>query len=109
MFVAQVNAGEEVVESLTRHIANRNITAASLTIIGAIKGCTISVMPKDDETDNILIDYDEPFEITGTGEVVNGTVHIHVSAGGEGRTVVGHLHRAVVSHWFVRAYVTPID
>ncbi|MEV6929635.1 PPC domain-containing DNA-binding protein [Dactylosporangium sp. NPDC051485] len=108
MFVAEVRSGEEVIESITRQVAARNITAASLTVIGAIKGCTISVMPKGDETDDILTDYDEPFEITGTGEVVNGAVHVHVSAGGEGRTVVGHLHRATVSHWFVRAYVTPI-
>ncbi|MEV4134709.1 PPC domain-containing DNA-binding protein [Dactylosporangium sp. NPDC049742] len=109
MFVARVGTGEEVIESITRQVADKNVTDASLVIIGAVKGCTISVMPKADETDDILTDYEDPFEITGTGEVVDGAVHIHVSAGGEGRTVVGHLHRAVVSHWFVRAYVTPVD
>jgi uncharacterized protein len=108
MFIAAVSPGEEVIESITRQIADRSIKTASLTIIGAVKGCTLSVMPKDDETDDILTDYDQPFEITGTGEVINGTVHVHVSACGEGRTAVGHLHRAIVSHWFVRANVTPI-
>ncbi|WP_426503027.1 hypothetical protein ACPPVO_36120 [Dactylosporangium sp. McL0621] len=49
------------------------MAAASLIIVGAVKGCTISVMPKDDETNDILTDYDQPFEITGTGEVINGT------------------------------------
>jgi uncharacterized protein len=66
-------------------------------------------MPKDDESSDIPIDYDVPFEITGTGEIIDGTVHIHISAGGEGQAVIGHLHRALVSGWFVRAYIQPVE
>jgi predicted DNA-binding protein with PD1-like motif len=109
MFVARVGAGEEVVATIARQVAERGIANAALTVIGAVKGCTVSVMPGDDERGDILTDYDEPFEITGTGEIVDGRVHIHIAAGGAGRTVVGHLHRAVVSHWFVRAYVQAIE
>lgn len=108
MFVVHVAAGEEVIESIDRQCAERGITHAGILLIGAVKGCTISVMPRGDETADILTDHDEPFEITGTGEIVGGRVHLHVAAGGEGRTVVGHLHRAFVGHWFVRAYVTPV-
>jgi predicted DNA-binding protein with PD1-like motif len=109
VFLVQVNRGEEVLETLQRAVTERDVTSAAITLIGAVKGCTVSVMPKGDESEDILTDYAEPFEITGTGEVAEGRVHLHVSAGGEGQTVVGHLHRAIVSGWFVRAYVTPVS
>ncbi|MDG6106364.1 DNA-binding protein [Dactylosporangium aurantiacum] len=109
MFVVHVAAGEEVVGSINRQCADRGISQAGILLVGAVKGCTISVMPRDDETADILTDYDEPFELTGRGEIVDGRAHLHVAAGGEGRTVVGHLHRALVGGWFVRAYVTPRD
>jgi predicted DNA-binding protein with PD1-like motif len=48
-------------------------------------------------------------ELSGTGEVVDGKVHVHVTLGGEDLTVAGHLHRAVVGGFFVRAYVTTVS
>jgi uncharacterized protein len=46
--------------------------------------------------------------MSGTGEVVNGQVHIHATMAVEGdRAVSGHLHRAQVGTWFARAYLLP--
>jgi uncharacterized protein len=109
MFVIHVSRGEEVLETIQREVTARGVMWAAITLIGAVKGCTVSVMPKGDESSDILTDYDEPFEITGTGEITEGKVHLHISAGGEEVTVVGHLHRALVSSWFVRAYVQPVE
>ena len=109
LFLVRVGRGEEVLETIERAVAERGVTAASITLIGAVKGCTLSVMPRNDETADILTGIDEPLELTGSGEVVDGKVHVHVAAGGKGRTVVGHLHRATVPAFFVRAYVTPLE
>jgi hypothetical protein len=38
---------------------------------------TISTMPKHDVTKDVITDYALPAEMTGTGEIINGTVHIH--------------------------------
>lgn len=108
MFVVQVNSGQEVLETVTRAVVERGVTAAAITLIGAVEGCCVSVMPKDDPAADILTEYDQSFELAGTGEVVDGKVHVHVSLGGEGGVVAGHLHWARVGHWFVRAYVNPM-
>ncbi|MBB4753396.1 hypothetical protein [Actinoplanes lobatus] len=42
------------------------------------------------------------------GEVVDGKVHLHVTLAGEDIVVAGHLHRATVRDFFVRAYVSPL-
>ncbi len=65
-------------------------------------------MPKGDALSDILTEYAQPFEMSGTGEVKDGKVHLHVVLGGEDGTVSGHLHWATVDHWFVRAYITPV-
>jgi uncharacterized protein len=109
-FVISVDDGHEVIDTLTRELADRGVTSAAIvSVIGAIEGCTISVMPSGNASRNILTDYKEPFEISGAGEVVDGNVHVHVAAGGEGGTVSGHLPGATVRTWFVRAYVQPLS
>jgi predicted DNA-binding protein with PD1-like motif len=65
-------------------------------------------MPKGYPLDDILTTYEQPFEMTGTGEVTDGKVHIHSVMGGEGATIAGHLHWAKVQDWFVHAYVVPL-
>jgi predicted DNA-binding protein with PD1-like motif len=35
-------------------------------------------------------------------------VHVHVTLAGEDLIVAGHLHRAVVGDFFVRAYLDPV-
>jgi transcriptional regulator with XRE-family HTH domain len=67
----------------------------------------VDIMPKGDPLDDILTTYEQPFEMTGTGEIVDGKVHIHAVMGGEDGTVAGHLHWAKVQDWFARAYVIP--
>ncbi|MGC9669544.1 PCC domain-containing protein [Planosporangium sp. 12N6] len=108
MFVVSVGKGEEVLETIARHVQERGVRAAAITLIGAVQGCCVSVMPKGDPLDDILTEHDQPFELTGTGEVTDGKVHVHAVLGGEGVTVAGHLHWAKVQDWFVRAYVTPV-
>ena len=109
MFVINVGKGEEVLETITREVQQRKVTDAGITVIGAVEGCCISVMPKGDPLDDILVEYHQPLEITGTGEVVAGKVHIHVTAGGEDGVIAGHLNWARVDHWFVRVYVISLD
>ncbi|MGH3672316.1 MAG: hypothetical protein ACRDSH_17055 [Pseudonocardiaceae bacterium] len=44
--------------------------------------------------------------MTGTGEITNGTVHIHpVMSIESDQAVAGHLHRAEIGTFFGRAYV----
>ena len=65
-------------------------------------------LPADDATADVVTDYSQPAEMSGTGEIVDGVVHIHATmavAGDKGLS--GHLHRAVVETWFARAYVIP--
>jgi predicted DNA-binding protein with PD1-like motif len=98
----------QVLATIAREVELRGVVSASITLIGAVQGCCVSVMPEGDPLDDILTEYDQPFELTGTGEVVDGKPHVHVSMGGEDGTVAGHLHWAKVQDWFVRAYVTAL-
>jgi predicted DNA-binding protein with PD1-like motif len=108
VFVVHVGKGEEVLSAIGREAGKRDIQNAAITLIGAVERCTVSVMPKGDPSADILTDHEQPFELAGIGEIVDGKVHVHVSMGGEDGAVVGHLHSAEVDHWFVRAYVTPV-
>jgi uncharacterized protein len=103
--------GEEVIESITRQLAERNVThGAIVSLVGGIGGCVISNMPKDDASRDIVNEYKQPFELSGTGEVENGVPHIHCVLGTDDndRALAGHLHSAQVDHWFVNAYVMPL-
>jgi predicted DNA-binding protein with PD1-like motif len=82
--------------------------AAIVTLIGAVDSFTLSTMPADDATKDVLTDYDLPAEMTATGEIVGGKPHIHAVMAVEGdRAVSGHVHRAQIGTWFARAYVMP--
>jgi predicted DNA-binding protein with PD1-like motif len=109
MHLITVDKGQEVLTTLTEAVTLLSVRNGSVTLIGAVQECTVSVMAKDNALDDHLRTYDQPFELTGTGEVVDGQVHVHVVLGGEDVTVAGHLHRATVRDFFVRAYVTPLD
>ncbi|MGH3782293.1 MAG: hypothetical protein ACRDRO_17170 [Pseudonocardiaceae bacterium] len=44
--------------------------------------------------------------MTGSGEIIDGTVHIHAVMAIEGdQAVAGHLHRAEIGTVFGRAYI----
>lgn len=100
----------ELISSLTKQIADAGITdAAIVSLIGAADRFTLSTMPRNDARSDVLTDYDEPAEMSGTGEIVAGTVHIHATMAVNGdRGLSGHLHSAHVETWFARAYLIPL-
>ncbi|MEQ7009809.1 DUF296 domain-containing protein [Actinopolymorpha sp. B17G11] len=99
----------ELLETLTREAKDRGIASgAVVSLIGAVDSFTVSTMPADDATKDTLTDYALPAELSGTGEITDGAVHVHAVMAVEGdRAIAGHVHRANVGTWFVRAYVLP--
>lgn len=68
----------ELMETLTKEAKRLNIdNGAIVSLIGAVDSFTISTMPKHDATKDLITNYILPAEMTGTGEITNGTVHIH--------------------------------
>lgn len=110
MHVIEISDGE-LVQTLTERLAGLGVTAgAVVSLIGAVDSFTISTMPADDATADILSDYALPAEISGTGEINDGVPHLHAVMAVEGdRAVAGHLHKAQVGTWFARIYVIPTD
>jgi hypothetical protein len=75
-------------------------------------GCLIraSTMPAGDATRDIVTSYTQSAEMSGTGEIVDGTPHVHAVMAVEGdRALSGHLHAAQIGAWFARVYVIPTD
>lgn len=109
MLIINVPAGEEVITTATKRLADAGIShGAIVSVIGAVEGCAISTMPADDAGRDIVREYADPFELLGCGEVVDGVPHVHVTVGREdGTALAGHLHWARVKTWFVRLYVAP--
>jgi predicted DNA-binding protein with PD1-like motif len=104
-----VQKDQEVLETIQAAVTGLGITAGAITLVGAVQETTLSVMKRDDARTDYLRSYDQPFELTGTGEVVDGKVHIHVTLAGEDLIAAGHLHSAIVRTFFVHAYVTPLS
>ncbi|MGC0400346.1 putative DNA-binding protein with PD1-like motif [Streptomyces sp. SAI-126] len=109
MIVFEVLSGE-LVDGLSRQAAEAGITdAAIVSLIGAADSFTVSTMPEGDALKDNITKYDLPGEMTGTGEIRNGLVHLHVVMGVEGdRAIPGHLHEAVIGTHFARSYAIPI-
>lgn len=107
MLLISVQPGEEVMESMTRQLREHGVEkGAVVSLIGAVDACCISTMPKHDATKDILTEYEEPFELSGTGEIKNGVPHLHCVLAKEGDVALaGHLHWARVKNFFVNAYV----
>lgn len=111
MILVSVQPGQEVMATLTAELARRGIAnGAIVSLIGAVEGCEISTMAADDYAKDIITEYAEPCELSGTGEIKDGAVHVHVVLGRQGDdTRSGHLHSAQVVHFFVNAYVLPLS
>jgi predicted DNA-binding protein with PD1-like motif len=109
MLLISVQPGEEVMESISRQLAERGIiNGAVASLIGAVDACGISNMAKSDYRDDIITELKQPLEFSGTGEVKDGRLHIHCVVSGEGNAALGgHLHWARVENFFVNAYVLP--
>jgi len=110
MQLISVQPGEEVTDSLSKQLKEHGITnGAVVSLIGAIDACAISNMPAGNAREDIVTEYRQPFELSGTGEVKDGVLHLHVVLGREGDTALtGHLHWAQVDTFFVNAYVIPL-
>lgn len=110
MLFISAQPGDEVMESLSRQLKAHGVTnGVIVSLIGAVDACGISNMPKDDSGRDIVTEYQKPFELSGTGEVRDGMLHLHVVLGQEGdAALAGHLHWAHVRTFFVNAYVLPL-
>lgn len=97
----------ELMETVGKEAERLGITnGAIVSLIGAVDSFTISTMPGHDASQDIVTTYNVPAEMSGTGEIVDGTVHIHAVMAVEGdRAVSGHLHRAEIGTFFGRVYV----
>jgi predicted DNA-binding protein with PD1-like motif len=104
----RIKKDQEVLAAIGAAVTDLGITDGSITLIGAVHEARISVMRKSDALDDLIRDYAQPFELTGTGEVVDGKPHVHVTLHGEDLTTGGHLHSATVRDYFVHCYVTPL-
>ncbi|SCG38204.1 PPC domain-containing DNA-binding protein [Micromonospora coxensis] len=106
MKLFSVKTGEELIETLTRRAAEEGIVnGAIVSLIGAVDSCAISNMPAGDASTDVISEYWQPFELSGTGEIRDGKVHVHVVLGREGDVALaGHLHWARVESFFVHAY-----
>ncbi|WP_431729090.1 PPC domain-containing DNA-binding protein [Verrucosispora sp. TAA-831] len=110
MKLLSVKPGEEVIDTLARRAAEEGIAnGAIVSLIGAVDACAISNMPTDDASTDIVNEYRQPFELSGTGEIRDGKIHVHVVLGREGDlALAGHLHWARVENFFVHAYTLPL-
>ncbi|WP_406235190.1 PCC domain-containing protein [Nocardia sp. NBC_01009] len=108
MLVFEVNYGE-MMKSLTAQAEAAEITdAAIVSLIGGVDRFTISTMPADDATKDIVSNYALPAEMHGSGEIRDGKVHVHATMAVQGdRAIAGHVHEAHIGTWFARAYVIP--
>lgn len=111
MLKVHVPPGEEVMATLQAAVDDAGIrNGAVVSLIGALDGCCISNMPRDDATKDVLTELNSPFELSGTGEITDGKVHLHVVLGTDtNQALAGHLHWGKVQTWFVNAYVQPLD
>ena len=110
MILVSVQPGQEVIATLTAELDRLGVrSGAVVSLIGAVGACSISTMAADDYTKDVVTEYAAPMELSGTGEVKDGAVHLHVVLGLAGdETRSGHLHAATVDHFFVNAYVLPL-
>lgn len=110
MLVLVVRPGDEVMARLADLAAEHGIiNAAIVSLIGAVDACAISNMPAHDPRSDLVTEYQQPCELSGTGEIRDGVVHIHAVLGREGNVALtGHLHWARVDTFFVHAYVLPL-
>jgi uncharacterized protein len=110
VLLLSVASGEEVMATLQRQVAEHGIeNGAVVSLIGAVESAAVSTMAKDDASNDIVTEYHQPLELSGTGEIKDGKLHVHVVLGAEGNaTISGHLHWATVKTFFVNAYVLPL-
>jgi predicted DNA-binding protein with PD1-like motif len=110
MLIFEVQSGE-MIESIETQAKTAGVThAAIVSLIGGVDEFTVSTMPADDATKDLVSTYRIPGEMHGAGEIRDGKVHVHATFAVQGdRAVAGHVHSATVGTWFARAYVLEVD
>ncbi len=110
MILVSVASGEEVMATVEAQLVKQGVVdGAIVSLIGAVESAAVSTMAKDDAAQDIITEYHQPLELSGSGEIKAGKLHIHVVLGAEGNTTIsGHLHWATVKTFFVNAYVLPL-
>lgn len=105
----EINDGE-LMRALTDQLAVLGVArGAIVSLIGGADSFTISTMPADDATKDVVTEYALPAEMSATGEIVDGKPHVHAVMAVEGdRAISGHLHAARIGTWFARVYVIEI-
>ncbi|MEU3460547.1 DUF296 domain-containing protein [Streptomyces sp. NPDC006733] len=108
MHVFEVGSGE-LLESIAGQAAAAGIAdGAIVSLIGAVDAFTVTTMSETDATKDQRTYYTCPAELSGTGEIRGGAVHIHaVLAVAGDKAIAGHLLHARVETHCVRAYVLP--
>jgi predicted DNA-binding protein with PD1-like motif len=108
-FVLRLEAGEVLHEVLESFCKNNGIKNAYVSVVGGIgEGSRITVgpeVPYDKGIVPIVLTLDAPHELTASGTIFpdedgNPMVHIHGSAGREGKAVTGCLRTGVIA-WLV--------
>ena len=98
----RIDRGEEILEQLKIVCERENVRLATVSALGALDDFTVGVYNVD-ERRYYKYDFTGAYEIVslcGNITTMNGAyyAHLHLSAAGsEGKTVGGHLNRAVVS------------
>jgi predicted DNA-binding protein with PD1-like motif len=110
MHVFEVTDGE-LIKSLESRAQAAGITdAAIVSLIGGVDRFTVSTMPADDATKDVVSEYALPGEMHGVGEIKAGKAHIHATFAIQGdHAVAGHVHAAEVGTWFARAYLITVE
>lgn len=111
MLKIEVKQGERVIEKVQAAVRQWNIkNAAIVSVIGAVKTCTISNMHPENSAEDFVNTYKEQLELSGSGEVIDGKVHIHCVVSRSGaEALAGHLQDAVVGDHFVHVYLIALD
>lgn len=103
----KIEPGQEIMTVLREEFKKHNLQqGAIVSVIGGVDSCAISNMPKGNAKKDILTEYIQPLELSGTGEIKDGEPHIHCTLSMEGdKAIHGHLHWAKVEAWYVSVYV----
>jgi uncharacterized protein len=79
VFVLEVT-NDELMESLARQAKELGIAnAAIVSLIGGVDSFTVSTMPADNASKDIVSTYSLPAEMHGSGEIKDGAVHVHAT------------------------------
>ncbi len=103
-FVIRLEHGDIVHEKIENFAKEKNIVAASVTIVGGVdKGSTLVVGPEKGDSIPIspmTIKLDNVYEVTGTGTVFpdeegKPMLHMHIACGREDKCFVGCIRKGV--------------